>query len=63
VPGTQVVAADRAVVPPTWPVFSTTSTRAPAMAANSAADRPAPPAPTTTTSKSGAAARAQIIFQ
>jgi hypothetical protein len=49
-PGIQVVAADRAVVPPSSFVRSTSSTRWPPSAEKSAAAMPAPPAPTTTTS-------------
>jgi hypothetical protein len=42
--------ADSAEVPPTNPVFSTSSVFAPRMAEKSAADMPAAPAPITTTS-------------
>jgi len=43
-----VVPAENAVVPPTYSVFSSSSTLAPCSAPNSAADMPAP---TTTMSK------------
>ena len=48
--GIQIDPADSADVPPTKPVFSTSSVLAPRMAENSAADMPAAPAPMTTTS-------------
>ena len=48
--GIQIDPAESAVVPPTNPVFSTSSVFAPRMAEKSAADMPAAPAPITTTS-------------
>jgi hypothetical protein len=50
VPGTQVVAADQAVVPPTSAVRSTNSTFAPSTAAFKAAEKPAAPEPSNSTS-------------
>ncbi len=48
--GIQVMPPDTAVVPPTVAAFSKIATRAPLVAAVSAADSPAPPLPSTTTS-------------